>query len=94
MSGMGLWTAHFGLVYGVQHAACARNLLAPALVTAFILAVTALFILAAGGLWVLGRARLSGFYKSVTGALLLLGVFGIMAAGSAALVLPGCMELR
>lgn len=94
LSGMALWTAHFGLLYGGQHAACARGLASPGLITAFILGVTAICVLIAAALWLLARMRLSGFYKAVTGALLLLGVFGILAAGSAALILPDCMALR
>lgn len=103
LSGMLIWAAHFGGVYVFQHIACATGT-APSIVRTGIGAMT---LLAAGGIGACWRACSSekaqprrstpefhDFQKTLTRALLGLGLFGILATGVAASMLPACQSMR
>lgn len=104
LSGPLIWALHFGAVYGGQHVACERQLLAGGLTRTAIIIVTVVAAAAIGAVWASARrfltpdqqlqADLPAFLHLVTLFLLGLSLFGVIAAGLAGVMLPACPALR
>ena len=95
LSGPLLWTAQFGLVYGVQHAVCARFPGLAITMPGFVVIASVIFLAACASVAMLAARVLSpGFYRTTTWLLLGLSAYAITASLLAGAMLPGCPVLR
>jgi hypothetical protein len=99
-----IWAAHLAVVYGVHSFGCARDLFGsglfgldqPRLLIAGATVLAVLGIAAGVPLWAPGRSteQEPGFERGVAIGLAGLSVFGVLAAGAAAIIIPACAPLR
>lgn len=99
-----IWSAHFGMSYGLQHFICRTGRLPETLVTPTILVATLVAVLlmaiimwrTAKGPWtdLPADATVARFYKYATLFMLVLSLFGVIATCLSGLMLPACAELR
>lgn len=104
LSGILIWAAHFGLVYGVQHVACREGAgeagyVKPVIYLATVLAAALMGLVAAKARnWLApddpAMPGVSIFLRAVTHILLVLSLFGVLATTASAILLPTCAALR
>lgn len=104
LAGPVIWSVHFAVVYGIQHLICSTGFLPGRFVMPIILGATLIAILLiAGCTWGTLKGGLLSevpgtqvvlFYKYVSGFMLILSFFAVLATCAAGLMLPACQDLR